>query len=114
MKRLLILAGIGAAFALAACVYTPEHRYGQACDRYGQNCTPVVCDSADQCAAAPYAYRDDGGAYVVSDRNYYGPNYDRPVKVCDRYGRGCYWVNRSSDGRYYDRSGTYIGIGVSP
>ena len=114
MKRLVILAGIGAAMALAACVYTPHHRYGSACNPDGTNCTPVVCDRDDNCSAAPYAYRDDDGRYEVSDRNYYGVGYDQPVKVCDRYGHDCYWVRRSADGRYYDRSGAYIGIGVSP
>ena len=112
MKRLIILAGLGTALALTACATEPAHRYGQACNPDGTNCTPVVCNRRDECGAVPYAYRDADGRYAVSDRGYYGAGYDRPVKVCNRYGDDCYWVSRSADGRYYDRSGAYIGVGI--
>jgi len=110
MKRVVILASIGAVLALSACVSEPAHRYGQACNPDGTNCTPVVCNRADECGAVPYAYRDTDGRYIVTDRTYYGPAYTRPMKVCDRYGNDCYWVPRSADGRYYDRTGATIEV----
>lgn len=112
MKQLIIFASLGAALALSACATEPSHRYGQACNPDGTNCTPVVCNTRDQCGAVPYAYEDGSGRYALTDSTYYGPGYDRPVKVCDRFGHDCYWVRRSADGRYYDRSGAYIGIGI--
>jgi len=110
MRPILVLAALGTAISLAACATTPPARYGAACNPDGTNCTPVVCNNKDECAAIPYVYAGPNG-YAVSANGYYTTGYSRPMKVCDQWGNNCYWVPRSADGHYYDRTGAVISIG---
>ena len=104
------------ALAAAACVSSSPNRYGTACNSGGRDCTPVVCNSQDDCqrlgSSNGYAYRDPDGRYRANEARYDSTDRRQARRqVCDRDGRNCYWVSPDRDGRYEDRNGIYLQSG---